>query len=202
VKPYLHPLPELLAAAAGLLDHLGPVAGLRVGLHTTLATEGVRLLVADGLPYTDDVGPLDRIAAALGAPVVHDRTGPLTHAYVHGTWHGTPAYGSHLYGDRPLEPKPCTHTAAELARRVRALIPWTEQPWTQWAESVHVYDETGTPCIHVVLRSEGSLDDALAALLDATGSLQYRHEPSTTSPRTARCSWTTGTVVTASAVTP
>ncbi|MFG2681274.1 hypothetical protein [Streptomyces sp. NPDC048392] len=199
-KPHVHQLPELLDAAASLLDHLGAVAGLDTGLHTT-QPEGVRLLVKTGLPYTDEVGPLDRIGAALNAPIVHDRTGSLGHAHVHGTWNGMRVYGSHLYSDRPLE-KPCTQPASELGDRVRALIPWALQGWTQWAESVHVYDENGTPCVHVVLTSKGSLDDALTALFDATGPLQYRHARKDDFVARGSVLWDDGTVLTASAVTP
>ncbi|CAL9328478.1 hypothetical protein [Streptomyces sp. enrichment culture] len=40
-----------------------------------------------------------------------------------------------------------------------------------------MHDETGTACIHIVPRPDGSFADALAALLHATGSaLKYRHE--------------------------
>jgi hypothetical protein len=200
-KPRLHQLPELLDTAASLLDHLGAVAGLRAGLHTALP-EGVRLLVKTGLPYTDEVGPLDRIGAALNAPILHDRNEFMGHAHVHGTWSRTPVYASHLYSDQPTVEKPCTQLASETARRVRALIPWARQDWTQWAESVHVYDENGTPCMHVVLTSEGSLDDALAALLDATGPLQYRHERKHDYVAHGSVLLDDGTVVTASVVTP
>ncbi|GHJ19136.1 hypothetical protein [Streptomyces albus] len=73
-SPRLHRLPDLLDTAADILDHLGPVTGLRLGCHTSLP-EGapVRLLVKTGLPYTTEVGALDRIGVALGAPVTHQR---------------------------------------------------------------------------------------------------------------------------------
>ncbi|MET9016905.1 hypothetical protein ABZX74_39515 [Streptomyces olivaceoviridis] len=201
VKPRLHQLPDLLDAAASLLDHLGAVAGLRAGFHTTLP-EGVRLLVKTGLPYTDEVGPLDRIGAALNAPIVHDRTEFMGHAHVRGTWGSTPVYASHLYSDQPFKEKPCTQPASEVSRRVRALIRWARQEWTQQAESVHVYDENGTPCVHVVLASEDSLDDALTALLDATGPLQFRHARKDDYVAHGSVLLDDGTVVTASAVTP
>ncbi|MFF9594228.1 hypothetical protein ACF1FX_34485 [Streptomyces sp. NPDC014646] len=171
-----HHLPGLLTAAADLLDHLGPVTGLRLGLHTTLP-EGVRLLVKTGRPYTDEVGPLDQIGASLGASITHDRADGLTLSHVTGTWKGTPAYGSHLSAtSQPAGDKPCTQSAAELARRVRGLIPWARKEWARWAESLHVYDESGTPCVHAVLKPEGSLDTTLADFLDATGLLQYAHD--------------------------
>ena len=201
VKPHLHQLPELLDVAANLLNCLGPVAGLDAGLHPKLP-EGVHLLVQTGLPYTDEVGPLDRIGVILDAPVSHDRTGALGHAQVHGSWEGTPVYGSHLYADRPLVDKPCTHSAAELSRRIRALLPWAGQDWAQWAESVHIYDENGTPRVHVVLTPEGSLEDALASLLDATGFLQYRHARKDDFVARGSVLLDDGTVVTASVVTP
>lgn len=144
MKAHMHQLPELLDAAADLLDHVGDVAGLRAGLYTTLP-EGVRLLVKTGHPYTDEVGPLDMIGAALTAEVHHKRWGTLGEAHVSGTWNDMPVYGSHLYSDLPDRDKPCTRSATELSRRARALIPWARQSWTQWAESVHVYDENGTP---------------------------------------------------------
>ncbi|MEU5668739.1 hypothetical protein AB0H10_39665, partial [Streptomyces longwoodensis] len=96
MKPHLHKLSDLLGAAADLLDRLGPVTGLRVGIHPTLA-EGIRLLVQTGEPYTDAVGPLDRIGAALAAPVDQGRTPALNYASVRGVWKGAPVHGSHLY---------------------------------------------------------------------------------------------------------
>ncbi|MFB6668483.1 hypothetical protein [Streptomyces parvus] len=199
----LHQLPDLFGSAASLLEGLGPVTGLRIGFHTTLP-EGVRLLVNTGLPYTDEVGPLDRIGVALNAPVVHERAGAtgLGHAHVRGAWNGTPVYGSHVYSDLPPRGKPCTQPAAELSRRVRTLIPWVRQDWARWAESVHVYDECGTPCVHVVLTPEGPLDDALSTLLDATGFLQYRHERKEDYVARGSVLLDDGTAVTASVVTP
>lgn len=201
-RSHLHQLPELLDTAAGLLDHLGPVTGLRVGLHTTLP-EGIRLLVKTGLPYTDEVGPLDRIGATLGAPIVHDRTDVLTHSHVTGTWKGMPVQGTHLSADRPfpVPEKPCTQSATELGRRVRALIPWARQGWARWAESLHVYDETGTPCVHAVLKPEGPLDTSLADFLDSTGFLQYRHDRKEDFVARGSALLDDGTVVTASAIT-
>jgi hypothetical protein len=186
--------------AANLLDHLGPLTGLRVGLHTTLP-EGIRLLVQDGNPYTDEVGPLDRIGAALGAPITHDRTGVLTLSHVSGTWMGMRVYGSHLSADRPLQKKPCTQPATELGRRVRGLIPWTRQDWARWAESLHVYDETGTPCVHAVLKPENPLDIALADFLDGTGFVQSRHDRKHDFVASGSALLDDGTVVTASVIT-
>ncbi|MFF4607809.1 hypothetical protein ACFY12_34350 [Streptomyces sp. NPDC001339] len=199
MKPHLHQLPELFDAAADLLDHVGDVAGLRAGLHTALP-EGVRLLVQTGLPYTDEVGPLDRIGTVLKAPITHERTNAYGYAQVHGTWNGTLISGSHLYADRPHIEKPCTHPATELSRRIRTLIPWSRQSWTRWAESVHMYDEHGTPRLHVVLTPDGSLDEALAALLDATGTLQYRHERKHDYVAHGSVLLDDGTVVTASSI--
>ncbi|MFG2845990.1 hypothetical protein ACGF12_22890 [Kitasatospora sp. NPDC048296] len=196
-----HRLPELLHAAAGFLDRLDGVAGLRAGLHPRQA-EGVRLLVRTGLPYTDEVGPLDRIAAALNAPVDHERVGCGGHARVRGVWDGMPVYASHLYFDEPDSQAPCTQQAAELGRRVRALIPWSARAWARQAESVHVYDEAGTPCVRVVLRSEGLLDQALAGLLDETGSLQYRHAREHDFVAHGSVLLEDGTVVTTSVITP
>jgi hypothetical protein len=198
-KPHLHQLPELLDAAASLLDHLGDVAGLRAGFHPALP-EGVRLLVHTGRPYSDEVGPLDLIGTALSAPIVHDRTEIMGHAHVHGTWRGTPVYASHLYADQPLVEKPCTQPARKVGCRVRALIPWARQPWAQSAESVHVYDENGALCLHVVLTSTGSLDHALATFLDATGFIQYCHERKATFVARGSALLDDGTVVTASAI--
>ncbi|GAA2110875.1 hypothetical protein [Streptomyces synnematoformans] len=199
MKPRLHSLPALLRTAAGLLEQLGDTAGLRAGLHPFQA-EGVRLLVKTGLPYTDEVGPLDRIGAALAAPIAHTRTEVMGRATVSGTWNGTPVHASHLYADTPLIEHPCTRTAADLASRIRALIPWVLQDWTQWAESVHLYDETGTPCVHVVLAPEGDLDEPLTALLDATGPLQYRHERKHDHVAHGSVLLDDGTVVTASSI--
>ncbi|MFI5867254.1 hypothetical protein [Streptomyces sp. NPDC051546] len=197
-----HQLPELLDAAADLLDHLGATAGLRAGLHPTLP-EGIRLLVQTGLPYTDEVGPLDRIGAALNAPITHDHAQYLDHSEVHGTWKGTQVYAGHLHSDlQPTVKKPCTQSASELGGRLRALIPWARQDWTQHAESLHVYDENGTPCVHVVLKSKDSLDEALAALLDATGPLQYRHDRDHDFVAHGSVLLDDGTVVTASVITP
>ena len=201
-EPGPHRLPDLFDAAASLLDHLGAVAGLRVGLHTTLRGEGIRLHVKTGLPYTDEVGALDRIGAALNAPIVHDRNEFVGIAHVRGTWNGAPVYASHVYSDEPPLGKPCTQPASELSRRVRALIPWARRSWTRQAQSVHVYDENGTPCVHVVLTSEESLDDALATLLDATGPLQYRHAREHDYVANGSVLLDDGTVVTASAITP
>lgn len=200
MKP-LHRLPELLDTAAGLLDHLGPVTGLRVGLHTTLP-EGVRLLVKDGRPYTDEVGPLDRIGASLGAAITHVRADGLTHSHVTGTWKGTPVYGSHISAtSQPAGDKPCTQSAAELARRARNLIPWARQEWARWAESLHVYDEAGTPCVHAVLKPEGSLDTTLENFLDATGFLQYAHDRKHDYVAHGSALLDDGTVVTTSVIT-
>ncbi|MFD7137660.1 hypothetical protein [Streptomyces sp. NPDC059894] len=126
----------------------------------------------------------------------------MGHAHVRGTWSSTPVYASHLYSDQPFKEKPCTQPASKVSCRVRALIPWARQDWTHQAESVHVYDEDGTPCVHVVLTSEDSLDDALATLLDATGPLQYHHARNDDFVAHGSVLLDDGTVVTASAVTP
>lgn len=200
MKTHMHQLPELLDAAADLLDHVGDVAGLRAGLYTALPD--VRLLVKTGHPYTNEVGPLDMIGAALTAEVHHKRWGTLGEAHVSGTWNDMPVYGSHLYSDLPDGEKPCTRSATDLSLRARALIPWARQSWTQWAESVHVYDENGTPRVHVVLKPDGSLDDTLAVLLDSTGPLQYRHEREHAFVANGSVLLNDGTVVTASVITP
>ncbi|MFE7415046.1 hypothetical protein [Streptomyces laurentii] len=200
----LHEPADLAAAAAGLLDHLGPVTGLRAGLHPE-HPHGVRLLDQTGRPYTDDVAPVDRIGAALGAPVDHQHHGPLSESMVTGTWQGTSVHASHLYShvsDGAYPSKPCTDPADVLGRRLRALVPWLQQPWAQQAESVHVYDETGAPLVHVVLRTTDSLDEALGALLDATGPLQYRAERKHDDVAHGSVLLGDGTVVTASVITP
>ncbi|MDR3084000.1 MAG: hypothetical protein LBV60_24305 [Streptomyces sp.] len=200
----LHQLADLAVVAAGLLDSLGPVTGLRVGLHP-YQPHGVRLLDQTGRPYTEDIAPVDRIGAALGAPVDHQHYGPASESTVTGTWGGTAVHASHLYShlsDAAYPSKPCTDPADVLGRRVRALLPWLRQPWAQQAESLHVYDEAGDRRVHVVLRTENSLDEALGALLDATGPLQYRAKRERDDVAYGSVLLDDGTVVTTSVITP
>jgi hypothetical protein len=198
-RPQMHRLSYLLTTAASFMSHLGSVTGLRVGLHTMLP-EGVRLLAQTGRPYTDEVGPLDRVGVTLGASITHDRSKSMGHAFVRGNWGGTTVYASHLESDPPVDP--CTQSASELSHRMRMLIPWGRQGWSRWAESVHVYDARGIPCVHVVLTSEECLDDALASLLHASGPLQYRYPREHDFVAHGSVLLEDGTVVTASAVTP
>lgn len=204
-SPHLHRFPDLMTATADLLDHLGDAPGLRVGFHPTL-TPGVRLLDQTGRPYSEAVGPLDRIGAALGQQLVHaSHHGILQEVTVSGSWLGTQVYASHLYTDGPSRAypaKPCTRPAGDLARRVRDLIGWAGQDWTRDAESLHVYDENGSPCVHVALRTEAAVDDALAALLDSAGPLQYHHPRTHPDIATGSVLLDDGTVVTASAFNP
>ena len=164
-------LPELLDTAASLLEHLGAVTGLGACLYPTLP-EGIHLLVQTGLSYTDK-GLLGQIGAALNAPITHSDTEYLSRSHLHGQWTGIPVKAIH-YHNRHYS-QPCVQPASEVGRRVRALIPWARQDWAEQADSVHVYDENGIPCIHVVLTPNGPLNDVLTDFLDATGSLQYRY---------------------------
>ncbi|MGY3341019.1 hypothetical protein ACVW0K_007212 [Streptomyces filamentosus] len=204
-SPDLHRLPDLMTTVADLLDHLGDAPGLRVGFHPTL-TPGVRLLDQTGCPYGDAVGPLDRIGAALGQQLVHaSHHDILQEVTVSGSWLGTQVYASHLYTDGPSSAypaKPCTRPAGDLARRVRDFIGWAGQDWARDAESLHVYDENGSPCVHVALRTEAALDDALAALLDSAGPLQYHHPRAHPDIATGSVLLDDGTVITASVFHP
>lgn len=172
MKKRHHSLPDLMAAGADLLDVLDGASGLSAGFHVCLPV-GLRILVQDGRPYTDEVGPLDRISATIGSGIKHERFDDGGHAETYGTWNETAVEGSHLYFDRPLnDDPPCTHTAAQLAGRIRAMLPWARQDWTRFVESVRFFDRNGLPQIHVALIAGDAIEQARSELLDATSLLQ------------------------------
>lgn len=173
-------LPALMEAAADLLDRHHGVSGMRVAFHR-MNGGSIRLMDRKDTPYTDEVCDIDLLSVAIGGEVAHVRNGLGGHAEVQGTWNGHPVTVSHLYFDVPREidnEKPASDPAVRTAERIRDLIEWARCPWTQRVESLHVYDEDGSPRVHVVLLSDEGvpLDVAVYEMLDDTPGFDYRSE--------------------------
>lgn len=174
----INDLPGLMNRAADLLEKLHGVSSIRVIFQHSRGGS-IRLLINNGQLYTYEVCDIDLISVAIGGQIDHVRTAPLgSHVMSEGSWSGVPVTASHLYFHEPPEAagkKLCIDSAARTSDRLRQLSVWADQPWTRLVESLHVFDEDGSPRIHVVLVSgpDMPLEDAAAELMNATGLLQH-----------------------------
>jgi len=173
-RPPIKDLPALMEKTAGLLElHHNNISGIRAVFHRDGGEGGIRLLVGRGEPYTDEVCDIDLLSIAVKGHVRHEINGIGGHAQTKGTWEGSRVTASHLYFTVPQEREgkgPCSDPSDRTAERLRGLMQWASQPWTRHVESLHVYDENGSPRVHVVLLSDAgeALADAVRELLDAT----------------------------------
>lgn len=201
MKKRLHDLTGLMEVGADLLERLDDVRGIRAGFHV-FQEGGVRLLVKNDKPYSDEVGPIDRIALAVGGQVEHTRSEMGGYAKATGSWRGFAVESGHLYFDQPSPNlnRPCVDTAAKVGGRVKAMLPWSRLEWTRFVESVHFYDENGVPFIHVVLLGEDSLEGPRDELLNATGLLSHASSSKETEAEYGSVLMDDGTVLTISSI--
>ena len=195
----LHEISELMKAGADLLDHLGDISGLRMGFHTCQEI-GIRVLVQNGMRYTDEVGPLDWIAIALNSEV--KQTSEIATMPMHdvfGSWNGMVVKATQLSGWK--RDTPCTFKAMDMGRRVQAFKLLLDGSLTQSVESLAFYDQGGLPRIHAVLKTEPRLmSGAMNLMFQKFGGLQFTHEPSSNSARYGSALLEDGTVLTIASI--